>query len=79
MKISSLVLYGISVFIINQYSSVLEYVCSVRVCRWPAVLTPDPWCSMDHVTREREGCLYHVEFLGRRHSHAWIVEEKVRQ
>ncbi len=41
-------------------------------------MSPDPWSEdMDHVIQEREGCIYHVEFLGRSRSHIWIQEEKV--
>ena len=43
-------------------------------------MSPDPWSeddSMAHVCEEREGCIYHIEFLGKQHTHNWIIEEKV--
>lgn len=47
--------------------------------RWPAVVSPDPWNdgAEAHVCEEKEGRIYHIEFLGRGHTHSWLVEDKV--
>ena len=45
--------------------------------RWPAVVSPDPWSDGQSVVEEREGRIYHVEFLGKDHTHNWSVEDKV--
>ena len=46
-------------------------------------MSPDPWNEGEegtaHVCEEREGRIYHVEFLGKDHTHNWIVEDKVRE
>ena len=53
-------------------------VCVYCVCSWPAIVTPDPWSGdACHVCEEREGRIYHVEFMGREHTHNWLVEDKV--
>ena len=43
-------------------------------------MSPDPWSddAVAHVCEEREGRIYHIEFLGREHTHNWLVEDKVR-
>ena len=33
--------------------------------------------SSGYVCEEKEGRIYHVEFLGKGHTHNWIVEDKV--
>ena len=47
------------------------------------MVSPDPWNEGEegtaHVCEEREGTIYHVEFLGKDHTHNWIVEDKVRE
>ena len=47
------------------------------------MVSPDPWNEGEegtaHVCEEREGRIYHVEFLGKDHTHNWIVEDKVRE
>ena len=55
------------------------YKATMLMYRWPAVVTPDPWSegAVSHMCEEREGCIYHVEFLGRDHTHSWLVEDKV--
>ncbi len=47
--------------------------------RWPGIVTPDPWSANDYLVEEREGCIYHVEFLGRVRTHLWLPEEMVRR
>ena len=39
-------------------------------------MSPDPWSDGQSVVEEREGRIYHVEFLGKDHTHNWIVEDK---
>ena len=46
--------------------------------RWPGIVTPDPWSVNEFFAEEREGCIYHVEFLGRARTHLWLPEEMVR-
>ena len=41
------------------------------------MVSPDPLSEDDYVCEEREGCIYHIEFLGKQHTHNWIIEEKV--
>ena len=43
------------------------------------MVSPDPWSDGQYVNEEREGRIYHVEFLGKYHTHNWIVEDKVSQ
>lgn len=42
-------------------------------------MSPDPWSSggCEYICEEREGCIYHVEFLGKPRTHIWIPEEQV--
>ena len=44
------------------------------------MVSPDPWSDgvAAHVCEEREGRIYHIEFLGREHTHNWLVEDNVR-
>ena len=51
--------------------------CGLR--RWPGIVTPDPWSSNSYIEEAREGCIYHVEFLGKRRTHLWLPEEMVRR
>ena len=42
------------------------------------MVSPDPWSDdSGFLCEEREGCIYHVEFLGKEHTHLWVVEDKV--
>lgn len=47
--------------------------------QWPAVITPDPWSHNEYssIETDAEGCIYHVEFLGRPRSHIWISEKQI--
>ena len=47
--------------------------------RWPAIVSPDPWSSGGEcVCEEREGRIYHIEFLGKPRSHLWLPEDLVK-
>ncbi|XP_033762626.1 uncharacterized protein LOC117344085 [Pecten maximus] len=47
-------------------------------CRWPALITKDPACSMSCEWDNRgEPQVYHVEYLGTKHSHGWIRADKL--
>ena len=41
-------------------------------------MTPDPWSSYEFKEVGTEGCIYHVEFLGKTRTHSWLPEEMVR-
>ncbi|KAL5497646.1 hypothetical protein EMCRGX_G014158, partial [Ephydatia muelleri] len=47
--------------------------------QWPAVVTPDPWSHGDHfsIETDAEGCIYHIEFLGKPRSHVWMSERQI--
>ncbi|KAL5006256.1 hypothetical protein ScPMuIL_015062 [Solemya velum] len=47
-------------------------------CRWPAVVTKDPDKDC-HCVQDQDGDVlsYHVEFLGKTHSHSWITANHV--
>ena len=48
-------------------------VCNDIACRWPAVISPDPSDGGSRILDEDDEPLsYHVEFLGMKHSHAWV-------
>ena len=49
----------------------------VFMCSWPAVITPDPFTDNTYIEEGDDGCIYHVEFLGRHRSHSWLPEEMV--
>ncbi|XP_069110529.1 zinc finger CW-type PWWP domain protein 1-like isoform X2 [Argopecten irradians] len=47
-------------------------------CRWPALVKRDPACGMScEWDSEGEPQVYHVEFLGTKHSHGWIKADKL--
>lgn len=45
------------------------------------MVSPDPWSNNTFVSDERDagGVIYHVEFMGRPHTHSWLPEETVRK
>ena len=51
----------------------------VYYCRWPGIVTPDPWSANEYIEEGREGCIYHVEFLGKVRTHLWLPEGMVRK
>jgi hypothetical protein len=46
---------------------------------WPAIISPDPWCFNTYFSDEKElkGRLFHLEFLGKSRTHAWLPQEMV--
>ncbi|KAL4222495.1 AT-rich interactive domain-containing protein 1B [Mactra antiquata] len=47
-------------------------------CSWPALITQDPDLGI-HVTQDLDGDphSYHVEFLGKPHTHSWVTAKSV--
>ncbi|KAK3103119.1 hypothetical protein FSP39_016623 [Pinctada imbricata] len=47
-------------------------------CRWPAIISKDPSCDLYYmVDNEGHPSRYHVEYLGKQHSHAWIPSKLI--
>ncbi|XP_021376338.1 uncharacterized protein LOC110465085 isoform X2 [Mizuhopecten yessoensis] len=47
-------------------------------CRWPALVTMDPACGLScEWDIDGEPQVYHVEYLGTKHSHGWIRADKL--
>lgn len=48
--------------------------------RWPGILTPDPTCGEYYdalLEKQDQPIQYHVEFLGKPHSRAWVRPKMV--